>query len=102
MDDDCIVTAFVIIDKTRAALGHWDDVRAPASDAEVLTVAVAATYFQRHQARALQVMYLGGCLSGALSVSRVSRRVRLRARTGHGLELKLHAALLAATITNAD
>ena len=28
MDDDFIVTAFVVIDKTRAAPGHRDDVRA--------------------------------------------------------------------------
>jgi hypothetical protein len=76
MDDDFIVTAFVVIDKIMAALGHRDDVRAGASDAEVLTVAVvAAKYFQNHQARALQVMHLGRYLSGALSVSRFSRRL---------------------------
>jgi hypothetical protein len=76
MDDDCIVTAFVIIDKTMQALGHRDDVRARASDAAVLTVAVAAAkYFQNHLARALQVMHLGRYLSGPLSVSRFSRRL---------------------------
>jgi len=76
MDDDFIVTAFVIIDKTMAALGHRDDARAGASDAEVLTVAVvAAKYFQNHLARALQVMHLGRYLSGALSASRFSRRL---------------------------
>src|SRR3954454_3499476 len=76
MDDDFIVTAFVVIDKTMAALGHRDDVRAQASDAEVLTVAVvAARYFQSHLARALQVMHLGRYLSGPLSVSRFSRRL---------------------------
>ena len=31
MDDDFIVTAFVIIDKTMAALGHRDAVRAGAT-----------------------------------------------------------------------
>ncbi len=67
MDGDFIVTAFVVIDKTMAALGHRDDVRARASDAEVLTVAVvAAKYFQCH---------LGRYLSGPLSVSRFSRRL---------------------------
>jgi hypothetical protein len=76
MDDDFIVTTFVVVDKTMAALGHRDDVRAQASDAEVLTVAVvAAKYFQNHQARALQVMHLGHYLSGALSVSRFNRRL---------------------------
>lgn len=76
MDDDFIVTAFVVIDKTMAALGHRDDVRAGASDAEVLTVAVvAAKYFQSHLARALGVMRLGRYLSGPLSLSRFNRRL---------------------------
>jgi len=76
MDDDFIVTAYVVLDKTMAALGHRDDVRAKASDAEVLTVAVAAAkYFQSHLARALQMMHLGRYLSGPLSVSRFNRRL---------------------------
>src|SRR5215211_5088523 len=76
MDDDFIVTAFVVLDKTMAALGHRVDVRAGASDAEVLTVAVvAAKYFQSHLARALAMMHLGRYLSGPLSVSRFSRRL---------------------------
>jgi hypothetical protein len=76
MDDDFIVTAFVMLDKTMQALGHRDDVRARASDAEVLTVAVvAAKYFQNHLARALQMMHLGRYLSGPLSASRFNRRL---------------------------
>ncbi len=76
MDDDFIVTAFVVIDKTMRALGHRDDVRAQASDAEVLTVAVVgAKYFQNHPARAVQVMHLGRYLSGPRSVSRFNRRL---------------------------
>ncbi len=76
MDDDFIVTTFVVIDKAMAALGHRDDVRARASDAEVLTVAVvAAKYFQSHLARALGVLHLGRYLSGPLSVSRFNRRL---------------------------
>ena len=76
MDGDFIVTAYVVIDKLLAALGHRDDVRAKAADAEVLTVAVAAAkYFQNHLARALQVMHLGRYLSGPLSVSRFNRRL---------------------------
>jgi hypothetical protein len=76
MDDDFIVTAFVVIDKVMGALGHRDDVRAGASDAEVLTVAVvAAKYFQNHLERALGVMRLGRYLSGPLGVSRFNRRL---------------------------
>jgi hypothetical protein len=76
MDDDFIVTAYVIIDKTMQTLGHRDDGRARASDAEVLTVAVvAAKYFQSHLARALQMLHLGRYLSGPLSVSRFNRRL---------------------------
>src|SRR5947199_34417 len=96
MDDDFIVTAFVVIDKTMAALGHRDDVRAGASDAEVLTVAVvAAKYFQNHLARALGVMRLGRYLSGPLSVSRFNRRLH---RLADWLELAVETlgALFAA------
>src|SRR3982751_4715740 len=76
MDDDFIVTTFVMFDKTMAALGHRDDVRAQASDAEVLTVAVvAAKYFQNHLERALQVLARLHYLSGALSTSRFNRRL---------------------------
>jgi len=76
MDGEFIVTAFVVIDKTMATLGHRDDVRARASDAEVLTVGVvAAKYFQNHLARALQMLHLGRYLSGPLGVSRFNRRL---------------------------
>src|SRR3982750_3359695 len=95
MDDDFIVTTFVVIDKTMAALGHRDDVRAQASDAEVLTVAVvAARYFQNHRARALQMMRLGRCLSGAPSVSRFNRRLHAR-RDWLGLALETRGARFA-------
>ncbi len=96
MDDDFIVTAFVIIDKTMAALGHRDDVRAQASDAEVLTVAVvAAKYFQNHLARAVQIMHLGRYLSGPLSVSRFNRRLH-RLADWLGLLLETLGTLFAA------
>jgi hypothetical protein len=95
MDDDFIVTAFVVLDKTMAALGHRDDVRAGASDAEVLTVAVvAAKYFQSHLARALAMMHLGRYLSGPLSVSRFSRRLHAL-RDWLGLALETLGALFA-------
>lgn len=88
MDDDFIVTAFVVLDKLMATLGHRDHVLAQASDAEVLTVAVvAAKYFQNHLARALQVLRLGHYLSGPLSVSRFNRRLhRLADWLGLALE----------------
>jgi len=88
MDDDFIVTAYVVIDKVMQTLGHRDDVRAKASDAEVLTVAVvAAKSFQNHLARALQVLHLGRYLSGPLSVSRFNRRLHaLRGWLGLALE----------------
>jgi len=76
MDDDFIVTTFVVVDTLMAALGHRDDARAGASDAAVLTVAVvAATFCQSHLARAVPLMHLGRYLSGALRVSRCSRRL---------------------------
>ncbi len=43
MNDEFIVTAYVIIDETMRALGHRDHVLAQVGDAEVLTVAVVAT-----------------------------------------------------------
>ena len=95
MDDGFIVTAYVVIDKTMATLGHRDHVLAQAGDAEVLTVAVvAAKYFQNHLARALQMMHLGRYLSGALSVSRFSRRLHAL-RDWLGLVLETLGALFA-------
>ncbi len=74
MNAEFIVTTFVVVDKTMQVLGHQDDGRAKASDAEVVTVAVvAARYFQNHLERALQVMHVGHYLSGPLSVSRCNR-----------------------------
>ncbi len=76
MNDDFIVTAYVILDELIATLGHRDDRRAGAGDAEVLTVAVvAAKYFQHHLERAVQMMHLGRYLSGPLSISRFNRRL---------------------------
>jgi len=76
MDDNFIVTTFVVLDKLMATLGHRDHVLAQASDAAVLTVAVvAAKYFQNHLARALPMLHLGHYLSGPLSVSRFNRRL---------------------------
>ncbi len=68
-----MVTTFVVFDQTMPALGHQDDVRARASDAAVLTVAVvAAQYCQNHLERALQVRHLGALLVGGRCVYRVT------------------------------
>jgi len=95
MDDDFMVTTFVIVDKLLAALGHRDDVRAGASDAAVLTVAVvAAKSCQNHLARAVQIMHLGRYRSGPLSASRFSRRLHAR-RGWLGLALEALGAVFA-------
>lgn len=76
MNDDVIVTTFVVLDELMRLAGHRDHVLAGVSDAEVLTVAVvAAASFQNHHARALQVMLGMRYLSGHLSTSRFNRRL---------------------------
>jgi hypothetical protein len=76
MNDDVIVTTFVVIDEVLRLAGHRDHTLVQVGDAEVLTVAVvAAAYFQNHHARALQVMVGMRYLSGRLSASRFNRRL---------------------------
>ena len=86
MNDDMIVTTFVVIDEVLRHAGHRDHPLAGVGDAEVLTVAVvAAAYFQNHHARALQVMQGMGYLSGRLSASRFNRRLHALAAWIEGL-----------------
>ncbi len=60
--------------KLLVTLRHRDDVRARASDAELLLVAVVtACACQRQQARAVQMLRLGRSLSRGLGVSRFNR-----------------------------
>jgi len=76
MNDDLIVTAYVVIDTVMQQLEHRRHPAAQLTDAEVVTVAVvAAKYFQNHHARALQLMQRLGYLSGKLSPSRFNRRL---------------------------
>jgi hypothetical protein len=76
MDDDFIVAVYVVLDETMRALAHRDHPLAAVNDAEVLTVAVvAAKYFQNHHALALATLQRQGYLSGALSASRLNRRL---------------------------
>ncbi len=92
MNDDFIVTSFVVIDEILGCAGHRDHVLAGVGDAEVLTVAiVAAAYFQNHHARALQVMQGMGYLSGRLSASRLNRRLHALATWLEGIAETLGA-----------
>ena len=76
MNDDWIVTAYVVIDEVLRAAGRRDHCLAHVGDAEVLTVAVvAAKYFGNNHERALQVMQGMRYLSKPLSPSRFSRRL---------------------------
>jgi hypothetical protein len=90
-----MVTVYVVVDETMAALGHRSHHLAQVSDAEVLTVAVvAATHFQHHHALALATLQRQGYLSGALSPSRFNRR-RHALAAWFGLILETLGELLA-------
>src|SRR5918996_4258413 len=76
MDDDLIVAAYVVIAEVLEAAGHRSHPLAGVTDAEVLTVAVAAAAcFQNHHAVTLAVMHRGRYLSRPLSLSRFNRRL---------------------------
>lgn len=75
MNDNYIVTAFVVLDDVLKAYGYQEDCRTQSSAAEVLTVAVvAAKYFQNHHEQALCLLKQLGYVRG-LSVSRFNRRL---------------------------
>jgi len=76
MNDDVIVTTYVVTDDVLKQLGHQSHCLAQMSDAQVLTVAiVAAQYFQNHHERALYVMQGMGYIQQGLSISRFNRRL---------------------------
>jgi hypothetical protein len=80
MNEEIIVTSYVVTDDSLKAFGHTSHVLASLSDAEVVWVAImAAMYFQNHHERTLFVLKGMGYLSKGLSVSRFNRRL-------HGLE----------------
>ena len=86
MNDDVIVTSYVVIAEVLQQAGHRDHALARVGDAEVLTVAVvAAAYFHNHHARALQVMQGMGYLAGRVSASRFNRRLHALARWWEGI-----------------
>jgi hypothetical protein len=76
MNEEWIITTFVIFDELLTKGGHSDHKLSQVGDAEILTVSVvAAKYFQNHHERALLIMKQCGYLSGKLSVSRFNRRL---------------------------
>lgn len=76
MNDDVIITAYVVIDDMMKHLGHQSHVLAQISDAQVLTIAVAAAkFFHNNHETALGMITKAGYLSGRLSVSRFNRRL---------------------------
>jgi hypothetical protein len=80
MNDELIITSYVIIDDVMRSLKHRRHPLAKVSDAEVLTVAVvAAKYFHNNHERALWVLTELGYLSLRLSTSRFNRRLHAAA-----------------------
>jgi hypothetical protein len=76
MNEDVIVTAYVVTDDTLKAFNHQSHVLAQMSDAEVVLVAiVAALYFQNHHERALCILRGMGYIGRGLSLSRFNRRL---------------------------
>ena len=76
MNDTVIITAYVIVDDVMRSLGHKSHALAQVSDAEVLTVAVAAAkFFHNNHESALGMLSKAGYLSGRLSTSRFNRRL---------------------------
>lgn len=76
MNEDMIVTSFVVIDEIMAKFAHSSHPLAQVPDTEIILVGiVAARYFQNHQERTLQVMGRMGYLSGRISISRFNRRL---------------------------
>src|SRR5215210_768175 len=76
MNDELIITSYVVIDDVMRSLNHRSHPLAKVSDAEVLTVAVvAAKYFRNNHGRAPWVLTELGYLSGSLSTSRLNRRL---------------------------
>jgi hypothetical protein len=76
MNEDVIVTSYIVTDDSLKIVGHRSHKLASISDAEVLWVAImAAMYFQNHHERALFVLTRMGYLSKRLSISRFNRRL---------------------------
>jgi hypothetical protein len=76
MNDTVIIAAYVVIDDVMKQLGHQSHALAQVSDAEVLTVAVAAAkFFHNNHEAALGMLTKAGYLSGRLSTSRFNRRL---------------------------
>lgn len=84
MNENAIITTYVVIDEMLKAAGHDSHKLAKVSDAEILWLGVmAAAYFQNHHERTIGVIQRMGYLSGQISVSRFNRRLH---RLGAWLE----------------
>jgi hypothetical protein len=84
MNDDVIITSYVVTVDVMKAFGHESHVLAQVSDADVIFIAImAALYFQNHHERALCVMQGMGYVTGRLSISRFNRRLH---QLAHWLE----------------
>lgn len=76
MNDNVIITVYVVTESMMQALGHTSHAQARVSDAEIVTIAVcAALYFRNHQERAVQVMTGMKYVSKPISISRFNRRI---------------------------
>jgi len=74
MNDEYIVTAYVVIDDVLKGLGYQDDPRSASGAAEILTIGViAAKYFQNHHERSLCLLKRLKYIKG-ISLSRFNRR----------------------------
>lgn len=76
MNDEVIITTYVVIVDVLEQTGHESHCLAQMTDAQVLMVAViAAAYFHNHHERALCVMQGMGYIKQRLSISRFNRRL---------------------------
>src|SRR5574341_391018 len=76
MNENVIITAYVVIVDVLKHAGHESHCLAQMTDAQILTIAViAAVYFQNHHERALCVMQGMGYVQQRLSISRFNRRL---------------------------
>ena len=76
MNDNVIITVYVVSETMMQELGHTSHPQAGVSDAEIVTIAVcAALYFRNHQERAVQVMSGMKYISKPISISRFNRRI---------------------------
>ena len=73
---DCTLAIYCFIDDLLKSFGHKQDVRAQVTDAEVITIALAAMlYFGGNFEKARLVLFELGLMKRTLSRSRLNRRI---------------------------